>query len=274
MQFEEEIKGTLAKLKEAGLHSTVDMKDSLAQVRIDNLGLLRIYKTKKGAKLDYSQLPGHFRQRVMDALEPLKDEKVLGVDEAGKGDFFGPIVAAAVFVRKPALLRGMGVRDSKTLNDEKIIKLSGHIKKECYTEVVRINPERYNSMYNEMKNLNTLLAWMHAKAIKNALRDVKPDYVLSDKFASEGLLQGMVGKGVKLVQRTRAESNIAVAAASIVARAEFVLALQQLSFKYGMELPLGAGEPVDRAAKRFVKEHGRQELSKAAKVHFKTSLRI
>ena len=121
--------------------------------------------------------------------------------------------------------------------------------------------------------LAKLLAWGHATAIENILKQREVDYVISDKFADEKVLEaelGDLGKKVKLKQRVRAESNTSVAAASIIARAEFVQGLQRLSFKYGMELPLGAGDQVIKAGKEFIKKFDRKELAKVSKIHFKT----
>jgi len=253
---------------------TYDRRPNLTLARIENIGTLRIYHTKKGDTYDYSQIPAHFRQQVMDTVEPLSKDRVLGIDEAGKGDFFGPIVAAAAYVKDPAMARALGVRDSKTLTDEKIIALSEKIKKHCPVFVVKMNPERYNSMYENMKNLNTVLAWMHARAIENALEEVEPDYAISDRFANPKVLQSSLkakGRGIRLVQETKAEKYMSVAAASVVARAEFVLGLQQLSFKYGMELGLGASDNIIGQAKEFVKKFGRDELHMVAKMNFRTA---
>jgi ribonuclease HIII len=251
----------------------VDDRANMALVKIKNHGTLRIYRTKKGITYDYSQIPAHFRQKIMDLVEPVTKESVLGIDEAGKGDFFGPLIVVGALVKDPSRLRAMGVADSKRLTDEKIIRLNKQVQKECLVSIVRIGGETYNELYAKIKNLNKLLAWGHATAIENVLKVEKPDYAISDKFADERVLKSQLkelGRQIKLVQRVRAESNVAVAAASVVARAEFVLALQALSFKYGMELPLGAGENVLKAAKKFIETHGKGELAKVCKMHFKT----
>ena len=213
----------------------------------------------------------------MDLIEPPSGDKVLGIDESGKGDFFGPLVIASGYVEDESKIRAMGVKDSKMLNDEKILQLAGKIKKKCYYNVVKIDPEKYNQLYANIGNLNKLLAWGHAQVIENSLEHVQPDYAISDKFAKEHEIISQLkekGKKIKLVQQTKAEKYISVAAASIVARAEFVLSLQKLSFKYGMELPLGAGENVLTAGKEFVKKYGIEELNKVCKTHFSTYKKI
>jgi len=263
----------LARLKDARLKATVEHKTNLDLINIENYGTVRVFDTKQGRIMDYSQIPDHFKQKIMDIVEPLKKEAVLGIDEAGKGDFFGPLVVAGVLVKDPSFIRSLGVRDSKRLKDEKIIQLSKLIQKHCPTSIVKVGPERYNEMYEKIRNLNTLLAWGHATAIENVLKMEQPEYVISDKFADEKVLMSELkeqGKKIKLVQRVRAEEHTSVAAASIVARAEFVLGLQNLSFKYGMELPLGAGEPVISAANVFVEKFGKDELGKICKQHFRT----
>ncbi len=242
-------------------------------IRIEDIGTLRIYKGKKKTTVDYSQIPAHFRERVMGVIEPASKDRVLGIDESGKGDFFGPLVVAGVFVDDEKKLRPLGIKDSKKLKDDKILVIAKEIKKLCLVDVVKISNERYNRLYQDIGNLNRLLAWGHAKVIENSLAYIMPDYVISDKFASEDVLRSQLqerGKKIRLVQRVRAEENIAVAAASIIARAEFVLALQKLSFSYGMELPLGAGEKVLEAAKEFSRKFGKDELSKVCKMHFRT----
>ncbi len=274
MQYEDAIGQARKRFKEAGLNilSEKDLKTS-HHFKLENVGTLRIYKGKKKTTIDYSQIPAHFRERVMDAIEPPIKDRVLGIDESGKGDFFGPLVIAGVFVEDEKKLRSLGIKDSKTLKDERILELAKEIKRRCFVDVVKISNERYNRLYDDIGNLNSLLAWGHAKVIENSLGHVDPDYAISDKFASEDVLASRLqqrGKKIELVQRVRAEENIAVAAASIIARAEFVLALQKLSFRYGMELPLGAGKNVLEAAKGFSSKFGMDELKKVCKRHFRT----
>lgn len=257
-----------------GYKTSTKKLSNVTLVQIENIGTLRVYKTKKGTRYDYSQIPEHFRQQIMDKVEPLTKEKVIGVDEAGKGDYFGPLVVASAYVDDPSAIRALGVQDSKRLNDEKIIELAKMIKHRCPVSVIRIGPEKYNELYARIENLNKLLAWAHATAIENLLEDYKPDYVISDKFAVESVLKSQLknlGQNVELRQQVRAESNVAVAAASIVARAEFVLAVQKMSFDLGMDIPLGAGENVKIAAKNIALREGKEILEKYVKLHFKTT---
>jgi len=201
------------------------------------------------------------------------DEGHIGVDESGKGDFFGPLVIAACYVGPEHLAELEGVRDSKTLTDKKAAELSRNIRAVCPFEIVSIGPKKYNELYHQMNNLNRLLAWGHARAIEEVLKKQPATRVVSDQFADpKGLKSRLfeLGKTVELESRVRAESDIAVAAASILARAEFLRRLKMLSEEFAIELPKGAGPQVIEAGKRFVAKHGEDQLVEVAKTHFKT----
>ena len=203
----------------------------------------------------------------------------IGVDESGKGDYFGYLVAAAVYVDENSekKLQEMRVRDSKQILDSTVQKMATEIKKTCKHEIVKISPEKYNMLYKRFKSLNKLLAWCHARAIENLLKKTNGvDFVLTDKFGEEKLVREALfekGRKIKLVQKTRAESDIAVAAASILARAEFLKTLRQLSLLVGYKLPKGATH-VEEAGKEMIKRHGEEILDKISKVHFKTTKKI
>lgn len=204
----------------------------------------------------------------------------IGTDEAGKGDYFGPLVVAGVYATAATaiLLRQIGVRDSKTLSDKRIAEMSAEIRRTCPVNVVAIGPERYNDMYAKIRNLNRLLAWAHARVIENLLEKIPCERVVSDQFGDERVLQRALlekGRKVRLEQRHRAESDdVAVAAASIIARDEFVRRLEQLSTAYGLHLHKGAGPPVLTAGRAFLAKHGRDALAKVAKLHFKTTQQL
>ncbi len=203
-----------------------------------------------------------------------EDGEIIGSDECGKGDYFGPLVVVAVRLEKgqASKLRAAGVRDSKTLSDEQCKRLGAALRALVAHAVVRLDPPRYNQIYVQGK-LNDLLGNLHAEAIGQLS---KPGmHVLVDQFASPALMKKKLAPlGIKLEQRTRAESNPAVAAASIIAREEFLTALKELSEEAAVDLHKGAGDPVDRAASRFVAIHGRAGLTKVAKLHFKNTTRI
>ena len=264
-------------------------------------GKIRIYQNKKGVlKIDYSLLDGGTNAIMIKTL--IEDKKtipnskiqhtnnremelgypIIGTDESGKGDYFGPLVSAGVYVNEQTAkeLMAFGVKDSKGLSDSQNLKLAQKITQICRGSftIIEISPERYNILYeqfkNENKNLNTLLAWGHAKAIEDVLSKVECNIAIADQFANENFILSKLqerGKKIKLIQMHKAEQNIAVAAASILARARFLEKLAKLSNEFNIELPKGASQKVIENAKEFVKMHGKESLRKVAKLHFKTT---
>jgi ribonuclease HIII len=211
----------------------------------------------------------------------------IGVDESGKGDFFGPLCIASVYVNENVIKawRDSGVRDSKNISsDKKISDLAEMIRKTpgCVCDTVVIGNEAYNRLYTKMKSVNTMLAWGHARVIENLLAkkhqmNPPPVKAISDQFASsksvvEKALMSL-GKELQLVQRHKAEEDMAVAAASILARDEFVKGLAKLEKQFEVKLPKGASAAVDETARKFFEEHGAEGLAKIAKMHFRTALR-
>ena len=209
----------------------------------------------------------------------------IGTDEAGKGDYFGPLAAAGVYVNSEIreALYTLGVRDGKQLSDSQVKKLAQEMRMRCghYISSVDVGPLRYNKLYTSFRasgqNLNHLLAWLHARAIQNLLKRVDCRYILVDRFAKEEVLATQLrvalNPGIKLVQIPKAESDIAVAAASIIARSVFLQRLEQLSEKYEIQLPKGASQVID-VGKQFVKQHGSESLRHVAKLHFRTTTDI
>ncbi|HSX12551.1 MAG TPA: ribonuclease HIII [Rhabdochlamydiaceae bacterium] len=199
----------------------------------------------------------------------------IGIDEAGKGDFFGPLCVAGVCAGGDTLkkLLELGVRDSKKLSDTTILKLATRIKSTAPHHVIRIFPKKYNELYQSFKDLNKLLAWGHAATIEELVRSTQCKKVIIDQFASEHIVENALKKKnleVELTQRHRGEEDPVVAAASILARAAFLEGMQQLSQMAGLELPKGASQQVIDAAKKLILKHGQPALEKYAKLHFKT----
>jgi len=200
----------------------------------------------------------------------------IGTDESGKGDYFGSLVVAGVMVdesNKEDFIK-LGIKDSKKLNDTTIKKFAAHIKNNSIFSIVTINPEKYNELYGKFNNLNKLLAWGHARAIENILLKKKCEYALSDQFGDESLIKNALakeGRKITLEQRHRAESDIAVACASVIARAEYVIRMENMQKKYNFEFSKGASDLVVAQAKNFCKQFGKEELNKVAKLHFKTT---
>ena len=200
----------------------------------------------------------------------------IGTDESGKGDYFGPLVVAAVEVdeQRAAQLAKAGVRDSKRLSIGRAHGLARTIASLCIHRVVSIGPERYNQLYASMRNLNRLLAWAHARAIEDLLSEVSCERVLVDKFAAETVLEEALmqrGSQAEVVQMVRAEEDMAVAAASVLARSRFRAELDSLSAEFSINLAAGAGPPVLEAGRAFIAHHGAAALGRVAKLHFKTS---
>ena len=200
----------------------------------------------------------------------------IGTDEAGKGDFFGPLVIAGVLVDHTISMsfNEIGIRDSKSLSDSRVKDLAAKIKKMSIFSIVAIGPEKYNKLYAEIKNLNHLLAWGHSRTIENILKKEQCDYALADQFGDEKLIiKALMEKGrkIRIIQRIEAESDMAVAAASILARADFIQRLAAQSIKYGIDFPKGASQPVIESGRKFVRRYGSQRLYEVAKIHFKTT---
>jgi len=211
----------------------------------------------------------------------------IGVDESGKGDFFGPLCVAAVYLNETMIpaWKNAGIRDSKNIgSDRRIAELAQLIRDTpgCVHSVVPIGNPAYNRLYFKMRSVNPLLAWGHARAIENMMgvsyrMNPPPVRAISDQFAHDkGVIAKALmslGRSIELVQRHKAEQDMAVAAASILARNEFVTRLRDLCRKYDMVFPKGGGANVDAAAKEFVAKYGAPALHEVGKTHFRTALR-
>ncbi|MBI2571844.1 MAG: ribonuclease HIII [Candidatus Schekmanbacteria bacterium] len=202
-------------------------------------------------------------------------EQWIGIDETGKGDYFGPLVVVAAAVRREHLawLAELGVADSKTLSDSKIRAVARDLRAACVFAAVIVMPERYNELYERIGNLNDLLAWGHARALEDALTKAPEcTYAISDKFAtSDAVVARRLqerGRAIRLDQRPRAEADPAVAAASMLSRDIFLRRMEDLGANAGMQLPRGAGAPVVAAAREIVRAGGRDALGRVAKLHF------
>ena len=210
-------------------------------------------------------------------------EPHFGIDESGKGDFFGPLVIAGVYVDRDIARRFLeaGIQDSKRIgSDARIRELAKIIRTTpgVVVDTVAIGPERYNDLYEKFGNLNSLLGWGHARVIENLLAR-KPDCprALSDKFADAKVIERSLfqhGQAIRLDQRTKAESDLAVAAASILAREAFIDWLERHGKAMGVKLGRGVSAQVKEAAKKLVETEGPGALRKVAKIHFRTAHEI
>ena len=217
-----------------------------------------------------------------DAIhDPESVQPHMGIDESGKGDFFGPLVIASVYTdaKSVEILKELGARDSKKITSDRVaLQLASDIRKKLDGKyaIIAIGPEAYNRMYAKIGNVNKLLAWGHARAIEN-LHEKVPDCprALADKFASTVLIErALMEKGgkIKMDQRTKAESDPAVAAASILARAGFLMALRKMEKDFGIEtVPKGCSTKVKQTAAELVANKGPGILLKTCKCHFRTT---
>ena len=217
-----------------------------------------------------------------------EQEPHIGTDEAGKGDFFGPLCTAGVYVdaRTAEILRTLGVRDSKTVNDPTVRSLARQIREatDGKAALTVVAPPRYNELYKQMrsegKNLNTLLAWTHTRVIEDLIKaGLRPKFILSDQFGDQRYIEQRLlvetrQSGIPLIQMPRAEADVAVAAASILARDAFLGWLERTGKALGVKLPKGESPQVIETGKRLVQRSGPEILNEYAKVHFKTTAKI
>lgn len=189
------------------------------------------------------------------------------------------MVIAGVYLDQNGLrkIKYLGVKDSKKISDNTIRMLDYQIRSHCLYSVVVIGPEKYNLLYERMKNLNRILAWGHARVIENILLQVNCSRVVSDQFGDERYIKNALmekGKKVNLKQIIRGERDLAVASASVVARAEFLRRLEQLSRQAGLALSKGASASTDEVAKKLVEKEGKENLARFAKLHFKNTEKV
>ncbi len=208
--------------------------------------------------------------------EELKEpEEYIGSDETGKGDVFGPIVTCAVYVDSNTIkdFRKIGVQDSKNLSINQIIKIAKEITKiaKVNFEIISINPQRYNELYNKFRNINEILNWSHTKAIENLLKRKPAKTIITDKFRKKDLKfsQALPSNDYNFIQEPKAEKFTAVAAASILAKSKQIdwFASQK---RNGLDLKRGASDEVKNQVEEFLRKHSKQELENIAKIHFKT----
>jgi len=248
-----------------------------AQVNLFN------YKEEKEDSIRLQKEPKITKPRKVNNHSKVEIEditKLIGIDESGKGDYFGPLVVAAVYVDETntKLLKDIGVKDSKALTDKEIADLAAIIKSRCEHSVFVYDNKKYNKLYENSGNLNVLLGEGHAKVLEDILEDVDCKIALSDKFGDEKHIinaLGVKGRKVELLQEPKAERNIAVAAASILARDEYVKSMNAMKERYGIYFPKGgSNDKIIGNGKQFVESYDEDSLSKVAKVHFKTTNKI
>lgn len=209
----------------------------------------------------------------------MNSSKWIGIDESGKGDFFGYLIVAGVVVEsdKLEILKELNVRDSKKISDNRVIYLSKIIKQNFINSVVSISPKKFNELYKNFKNINKILAWGHSRVIKNLLKISNINYIIIDKFTTKKYIEDFLTKeekNIKKIEIIKGERDIGVAAASILARAGFLLSLNKLSKKWQIEFPKGASDIVDNVGIEFVKKYGKDNLINVSKINFKNFKKI
>jgi ribonuclease HIII len=229
------------------------------------------------------------RKSEPPSAAPPETQPHIGTDEAGKGDFFGPMVTAGVYVdgRTAQILRTLGVRDSKTVSDRELRGLATKIRQvveEGQRAVLVLAPKRYNELYRQMrsegKNLNTMLAWTHTRVIEDLIKSgLRPEFILSDQFGDKRYIESRLLadtrlSGIPILQMHRAEADVGVAAASILARDGFLRWLDQAAKTVGVTLPKGASPKVIETARLLVRRNGADSLKDFAKVSFKTMEKV
>lgn len=214
--------------------------------------------------------------RLPDRLAELS---VVGSDETGTGDFFGPVTVAACYVRadQVALVRELGVMDSKLLTDDVMRKIAPDLQATLIHSVLTLKNEKYNEVQGRGWSQGKIKALLHNQALKHVLRKMgeeKPEYILIDQFAERGIYYNHIKAESEIVREnvlfsTKAEGlHVSVAAASIIARVAFLEEMDHLSTIAGMTLPKGAGPKVDEVAARILLKDGEEKLKSMTKWHF------
>ena len=214
----------------------------------------------------------------VDHEDERMNEVTIGSDESGKGDYFGSLVVAGCVVGPDDMefVKQIKVRDSKEAAESTIQAAEGLIEQRLPTAVVELAPPEYGEMHRELRNVNKILGVAHARVIRE-LKGHGATLAVVDRFGDEKHVLdalGADGKGLRVLQRPKGESNAAVAAASFVARARFLRSLSRLSDDVGVDLLPGASAQVEECARKVVAVGGRDLLAQVAKLHFKTTERV
>lgn len=260
----------------------------ITAVKNDVKSNIRLFMNKKGRiTVDFSQVKDEelkltassfLSYEFKDNNDMIVAPPLIGSDEAGKGDYVGALTVCALYADEDMYnkLISIGVKDSKMLKTEAIKRLATEIMEICpYYSIIQIKNARFNEMYAKMKNMNDIMAWAHATAIKNVYEKVKCKNVLIDKFGTgdktANLLKGM---DIILTQEPKGERNIAVAAASILARYAYLKNLDELSKKFNIDFIPGAGEAADDKVRELYEKYGKEALNEAVKISFKNTEKI
>ena len=268
-----------------GLQFTIVFKGSQFNIRVYE-------SSKKGITVDYSQVKNH---KVKKAIEDMlvgkyentgyelyksdnSDLPLIGTDESGKGDYFGALCVSGVYGDKTVKkkLSALGVKDCKKLNDYEVVSLAQQIRKidGLIHYTLQLYPSELNELtINKNANMNTVLALLHLNVINQIANESNCKLCLIDQFADDSLILDLNAKQfnipIEIEQRPKAESNIIVAAASILARNSFLESINELSNRVNMSLPTGCGSNVIEKGTRLVEKQGVTSIIDCGKVIFK-----
>lgn len=241
-------------------------------------GVKKVLQGKKDSQV-YSIISEVLGIKKAEEKSRLNPSNYIGSDESGKGDFFGPLVVAAVYLNEDIQqkISGLGVQDSKNLSPFQIEKIGEKLLDFLdgnYSAIILI-PSEYNQRYFEYNNLNSLLESLHVQAIGRLLENKKPEQIIIDEFSKKAVTFGTRYDltGIEVIQRTKAEEFQAVAAASIIARYKFDCWFKEQESS-GIILPKGASNAVDEAAAKHYKKYGDAFFEKYAKLHFKNFIKM
>lgn len=259
-------------------HARFALKGEGVSVVLYNSGKC-VIQGKGGEQFLERYFPEEVERRLEAELLPENVEVAVGSDESGKGDYFGPLVVAAVAYgpEYAPLVDDLRLGDSKKMTEKANAAAAKRIREVLPCATVVLRPRRYNQLYREIGNLNRLLAWAHGAALEKVLEICDAPRLIVDKFCEEKVLRRgfkPLAQSKELVLRTRAESHPAVGAASMLASAVFGWELADLGREHDLKLPKGAGAPVDAAARALVAQRGPGALEDVAKMHFKTTEKV
>jgi ribonuclease HIII len=244
-------------------------------------GKLTVQGKEKGPFIEFYLEPEILQEFTFSHPEATADMTPrIGMDEAGKGDFFGPLCVAALYADASGIAQMLqwGVRDSKRFSDDAVLKLAKKIRGSYSYTVIRLFPKKYNELHAKFRNLNRLLGWAHAAALTDLSHKTGCKEAILDQFADRRIVERQLEQKqveVHLVQRTKGEQDVVVAGASILARAAFLEGLAELSREVGIELPKGAAPKLMKeSGAKILARGGPELLATVAKTHFKTHQQI
>lgn len=242
------------------------------------IGEARIWDPKATNQAVQPTLPPRPNPFIRQPFHPgpvvLNHYPQIGSDEVGTGDFYGPICVCAAYIEEKQLplIEELGIRDSKKMEDEEILRLGPRLIHEFDYSQLSLPNEKYNAIHDEL-NMNAIKAKMHNRCDLNLVAKYPDATVYQDQFAEASLYYHYLSGETKVVKnitfRTQGESLFpSVALASVIARYSFLRKMQEMSEHYGVSFPFGAGEEVDRFTQEFIQRFGREELGKTAKLNF------